>query len=135
MPKFRRSPVGTAFFGLLFCGFQRRHLYLLWSVYLHSLPIISFAKSFLFRPGFEPGLLWPQRSVLTTRRSGPRTEAKNLVGFYLCFLKRFWYDFFNDMVQYFSSGFLHCFFLSYFLIMRSVSYFCCRLCVLPLREM
>ena len=25
----------------------------------------------LSRPGFEPGLLWPQRNVLTTRRSGP----------------------------------------------------------------
>ena len=25
----------------------------------------------LSRPGFESGLLWPQRSVLTTRRSGP----------------------------------------------------------------
>ena len=135
MPNFRRSPVGTAFFGLLFCGFQRRHLYLLWSVYLHSLPIISFAESYLFRPGLEPGLLWPQRSVLTTRRSGPRTEAENLVGFYLCFLKRFWYDFFIDMVQYFSSGILHCFFLSYFLEFRSVTYFCYRLCVLPLRKM
>ena len=25
----------------------------------------------LSRPGFEPGLLRPQRNVLTTRRSGP----------------------------------------------------------------
>ena len=29
----------------------------------------------LSRPGFEPGLLRPQRNVLTTRRSGPAFGA------------------------------------------------------------
>ena len=33
----------------------------------------------LSRPGFEPGLLRPQRNVLTTRRSGP--------GFGVCVIK------------------------------------------------
>ena len=32
---------------------------------------INSAKKIMSRPGFEPGLLLPQRSVLTTRRSGP----------------------------------------------------------------
>ena len=31
----------------------------------------SFCQKLLSRPGFEPGLLRPQRNVLTTRRSGP----------------------------------------------------------------
>ena len=29
------------------------------------------------KPGFEPGLLWPQRSVLTTGRSRRATEEMN----------------------------------------------------------
>ena len=33
--------------------------------------IFSFFQKLLCSPGFEPGLLRPQRNVLTTRRSGP----------------------------------------------------------------
>ena len=40
----------------------------------------------LSRPGFEPGLLRPQRSVLTTRRSGPMSKPSFLV---LVLLKSF----------------------------------------------
>ena len=41
--------------------------------------LLSVVLNELSRPGFEPGLLRPQRNVLTTRRSGP--------AFLVCVLK------------------------------------------------
>ena len=67
---FCQSTLRTAFLGLLFLGFDKRDFYLLCTVCLLPLPIVSFDKSYLSRPGFEHGLLRPQRIALTTRPSG-----------------------------------------------------------------
>ena len=41
----------------------------------------------LSRPGFEPGLLQPQRNVLTTRRSNVLTTRRSGPAFLVCVLK------------------------------------------------
>ena len=80
--KFFQAAICIAFCCVFFFhGFERRHLYSLWSVYQLSRPIIAFAQSYLSRPGFEPGLLRPQRSVLTTRRSGRQKLAMKSISF------------------------------------------------------
>ena len=114
MLNFRRSPVGTAFFGLLCYGFERRHWYLLWSVFLLSRPRISFAKSYLSRPGFEPGLLRPQRSVLTTRGTGPKEKALKSISFGRTFSEAIFISISQQHAKFLSSGNLYCFLLCNF---------------------
>ena len=118
-----------------FHGFHRSHFYLLWSVYLLSRPIISFAKSYLSRPGFEPGLLRPQRSVLTFRPSGPKEYAMKSITFGRTFSEANFVSISQQHAKFSPSGNLYCFLLCNFLELRSVSYFCYRLCVLHLRKM
>ena len=116
---------GSLYFFVLcnfFHGFQRRHLYLLWSVYLLSRPIISFAKSYLSRPGFEPGLLRPQRSVLTFRPSGRKEFAMKSIAFGRTFSEANFISISQQHAKFSPSGNLYCFLLCNFLELRSVSF-------------
>ena len=121
------------FSGLLFFGFEKRQLYLFWSVCLLPLPIISFAKSDLSRPGFEPGLLRPQPSVLTTRRSRPKAETKKWFRFGRMFPAEGLITFVQQHGKFFrkSNDTAFCW-VTYSWFWDSSGVFLCSVCVLPL---
>ena len=70
----------------------------LWSVRVLPLPKISFAKSYLSRPGFEPLLPRPLRSALTTTPSGLE-EYMNRIDIVRAFVEAL-LIFFNNMPNF-----------------------------------
>ena len=77
----RSGPISKpSFLALMFEFFSSLELLPVILLFRHEWLFPSPVQSkILSRPGFEPGLLRPQRSVLTTRRSGPMSKPFFLV--------------------------------------------------------
>ena len=77
----RSRPISKLLFSQLFCSraFSLSELLAVILLFRHEWLFPSPVQNkIMSRPGFEPGLLRPQRSVLTTRRSGPMSKVSFL---------------------------------------------------------